>query len=90
MGVSHHSSTLIHCDNQSAIQIAHNDIFHERTKYIEIECHFICHHFLEQTLRLVPIATTTQKVDIFTKSHPPGQFLAQVSKLIKLASTFPH
>ena len=86
MGVSHHSSTPIHCDNQSVIQITHNDVFHECTKHIEINCHFICHHLLEQTCRLVSIATTIQKADICTKSYLPGQFLAQISKL-KLAST---
>ena len=50
MGISYHSSTLIHCDNQSVISIAHNDIFHECTKHIEIDYHFIRHHLLEQIL----------------------------------------
>jgi hypothetical protein len=54
MGVPHSSATMLHCDNRSAIQISHNDVFHERTKHIEIDC-----HFSHNTIRLVSVSFRT-------------------------------
>ncbi|GJR09126.1 retrovirus-related pol polyprotein from transposon TNT 1-94 [Tanacetum coccineum] len=44
MGVRISHSTPLYCDNRSAIQIARNSVFHERTKHIELDCHFTRHH----------------------------------------------
>ncbi|KAL0540842.1 hypothetical protein IC582_020859 [Cucumis melo] len=86
MGVPQQGSTLLHCDNRSAIQIAHNDIFHERTKHIENDCHFIFHHLLSNTLLLQPVSTTEQPDDIFTKALPFTRF-NQLRTKLKLTAT---
>ena len=70
LGVDCSTATKIHYDNRSAIQIAHNDVFHERTKHIEIDCHFICHHLLSGTLTLQSVSSQDQFTDIFTKPLP--------------------
>ena len=80
MGVSHSSDTPLHCDNRSAMQIAHNDVFHKRTKHIENDYYFIRHHILQGTIHLIFVSSTDQIVDIFTKVRSPGRFHDLVSK----------
>jgi hypothetical protein len=70
MGVCLSLATHVYCDNISAIQIAHNDVFHERTKHIEIDCYFVRHHLLPGSLQLHSITSYDQLTDLFTKSHP--------------------
>ncbi|KAA0057298.1 putative mitochondrial protein [Cucumis melo var. makuwa] len=88
MGAPQTSPTILHCDNRSAIQIAHNDVFHERTKHIENDCHFVRHHLQSNTLHLKSISTTDQPADIFTKALHSPRFTQLIHKL-KVVSTLP-
>ncbi|XP_020684388.2 uncharacterized protein LOC110100997, partial [Dendrobium catenatum] len=61
------SPTVIHCDNTSAIALAHNPVFHARTKHIEIDHHFIRDHLDSGHISVTHLSSIDQIADIFTK-----------------------
>jgi hypothetical protein len=68
-------STLIYCDNVTAVYLSTNPIQHQCTKYVEIDLHFMRKHVPIGDVRALHMPTTSQFVDIFTKGLPTSLFL---------------
>jgi hypothetical protein len=58
------------CDNQSAICLTKNEMFHERTKHIDIKYHYIREIVTEGKLRVCKISTHFNSADTKTKPVP--------------------
>ncbi|KAL9379742.1 hypothetical protein Peur_028224 [Populus x canadensis] len=60
--------TPLYGDNTSAIQITANLVYHECTKHIEVDCHYIREAFTRGVITLPHLTTDLQIADVFTKA----------------------
>jgi hypothetical protein len=67
-------TTLVYCDNISAVCMSSNPIQHQRTKHIEIDLHFVRERVALGDVRVLHVPTTSQFADIFTKGLPSSVF----------------
>ena len=57
----------VHCDSQSAIHLAKNQVYHARTKHIDVRYHFVREILEEGGVIIQKIQTTENPADMMTK-----------------------
>ncbi|KAM2193758.1 hypothetical protein ACFX1R_028001 [Malus domestica] len=57
----------VHCDSQSAIHLAKNQVHHARTKHIDVRFHFVREVIDEGDILLQKIETANNPADMLTK-----------------------
>ncbi|GKC18666.1 hypothetical protein Tco_1020816 [Tanacetum coccineum] len=67
-------SVVVNCDNQSAIHLSRNAMFHERTKHINVRYHFIKDIMESKEIEVEKIGTKDNAADAFTKVVPGPKF----------------
>ncbi|XP_042983350.1 uncharacterized mitochondrial protein AtMg00810-like [Carya illinoinensis] len=79
--IKHSQPVLFYCDSQSAIHLTKNLIFHERTKHMEIDCHFVREKVLAGVIKPVHVPSKFQVADILTKALTAPSFHLLLSKM---------
>jgi len=68
IGMPDDNPTVLRMDNQSAIAIAKNPQFHNRTKHIEVRYHYLRNKVKEEELKLEYVPTGEQTANALTKA----------------------
>jgi hypothetical protein len=79
---------MIHCDNQSCIELFKNPVFHDRSKHIEIRYHFIHDWVQKEVVQRKYISIDQQIADILTKSLPRGKHVYFRDKMVVVKNIF--
>jgi hypothetical protein len=73
---------VLWCDNLGAIFLASNPAFHARTKYIELDYHFVREKMTTGSIQVRFICSQDQIADTLTKSLSTNRFVFLRPKLI--------
>ena len=85
--ISHEKLVLMYYDNQAALHIFANPVFHKMSKHIDADCHIVRNKVLDGTIKTFYVSSKNQLADIFTKALGVDNFL-RLLKILGIINIF--
>lgn len=68
------TTPVMWCDNQGAIALAYNPVYHDKTKHVELDIHFIRDKVAAKSIEVNYVPSKDQPANILTKALTFKQF----------------
>jgi len=68
------TTTIVYCDNVSAVYLSANPVHHRRMKHIDLDIHFMREQVALGHVRILHVPTAQQFADAMTKGLPAPTF----------------
>ena len=65
---------VVYCDSQSVIHLSKSQMYHERTKHINVRYHFLREIISQGNIIVKKISTSDNAANMFTKPTPISKF----------------
>lgn len=75
LGVPISGPTTLLCDNNAAINLSEDQVYHPRAKHVNVRYHYLRERVAEGDLVVARVRSSNNTADIFTKALPPVDFL---------------
>lgn len=76
---------IIHSDSQSALHLAKHQVFHERSKHIDVKLHFVRDIVSKGEVKIEKVSTEDNPADMMTKPLPSNKF-SHCFRLVNIGS----
>ena len=81
LGVLHPEPALLYCEYKVVLDIAANRVFHERTRHIEMDCHYIRDKIQDGSVATRFVNSAHQLANVLTKALGKDVFTSMICKL---------
>ena len=67
-------AVTVHCDSSSAISLTKHQVFHERSKHIDVRLHFVRDEVNKGEVKIQKVGTEDNPADMLTKVLPVSKY----------------